>query len=79
MKKVFILSSCDAWHSYSSFRTIGAFSDLETLVRYLKKYDKVSEYDIEQICSIGQTQGRKMNYIVETLDVNPIIMSANNH
>ena len=65
------MSSCDAWHSYSSFRTIGAFSTLKMLVCYLKKFDKLSEYDIECISDIGQTQGRKINYIVEMLDINP--------
>jgi hypothetical protein len=71
MKKVFLLSSCDAWHSHSSFRTVGVFSTLKILVGYLKKYDKLSKYDIIQILAIGQTQGRKVNYCVETLDVNP--------
>jgi len=71
MKKVFILSSCDSWHSHSSFRTVGAFSTLKMLVGYLKKYDNIAEQDMVQIIAIGQTQGRKVNYCVETLDVNP--------
>ena len=71
MKKVFVLSSCDSWHSYSSFRTVGAFSTLKILVGYLKKYDKLTEQDIVQIIAIGQTQGRDVNYCVETLSVNP--------
>jgi hypothetical protein len=71
MKTVFILSSCDAWHSYSSFRTIGVFSTLKIVVRYLKKYDKLTGQDILQIISMGQTQGRKINYYVEKLNVNP--------
>jgi len=71
VKEIYILSSCDAWHSYDSFRTVGAFSMLKMLIRYLKKYDKLTEQDIEQIISIGQTQGRKVNYCVERLHVNP--------
>jgi hypothetical protein len=71
MKTVLILSSCDAWHSYGSFRTIGIFSNIKTLVGYLKKYDKLSEWDIEQITTIGQTQCRKVNYCVEKQNVNP--------
>ena len=71
MKTVFLLSSCDAWHSYSSFRTIGVFSTLKLLVRYLKRYDKLTEQDIFQILSIGQTQGRNVNYFTERLNVNP--------
>jgi hypothetical protein len=71
MKTVFILSSCDAWHSHSSFRTIGVFSTLKILIGYLKKYDKLTEQDILQIISIGQTQGRKVNYFAERLHVNP--------
>jgi len=71
MKTVFLLSSCDAWHSYSSFRTIGVFSTFKLLVRYLKKYDKLTEQDIFHIISIGQTQGRNVNYYTERLNVNP--------
>ena len=71
MKTVFILSRCDSWHSYNSMRTIGVFSTLKLLIRYLKKYDDVSEHDIFQIISIGQTQGRKVNYYVEMHNVNP--------
>jgi len=71
MKTVFILSSCDAWHSRSSFRTVGTFSNIKTLVGYLKKYDKLSQCDIQQISTIGQTQCRDVNYCVEMLNVNP--------
>jgi hypothetical protein len=71
MKKVFILSSCDSWHSCDSFRSIGAFSTLKMLIGYLKRYDQLSEHDLVQIIAIGQTQGRNVNYFVETLDVNP--------
>jgi hypothetical protein len=70
MKTVFILSTCDAWHTYSSFRTVGAFSTLKALVRYLKKYDKITEWDIEMLSTIGQTQCRNVNYFIESLDVN---------
>ena len=71
MNTVFILSSCDAWHSYSSIRTIGVFSNIHALVEYLKEYDKLTEWDMEQICSIGQTQGRSVNYIAEFHYINP--------
>ena len=71
MNTVLLLSSCDAWHSYQSFRTIGVFSTIKTLVRYLKKYDKLSRQDIEQLSSIGQTQGRQVNYFVEELEFKP--------
>jgi len=79
MKTVFILSSCDAWHSYSSFRTVGVFSTIRTLVGYLKKYDKLTEWDIEQIISIGQTQGRSVNYIAEMHDINPKFQVENHN
>jgi hypothetical protein len=71
MKKVFLLYSCDSWHSCDSFRTVGVFSTLKILVRFLKKYDRLTEQDIVQIIAIGQTQGRQVNYSVETLDVHP--------
>ena len=71
MKEVFLLSSCDAWLSHSSMRTIGVFSTLKLLIRYLKRYDTLSEQDILQIISILQTQGRGVNYCVERLKINP--------
>jgi len=70
-KDVLLLSSCDAWHSRDSFRTIGIFSTFNTLFRYLKKYDKLTECDIFKIIAIGQTQGREVNYCVERFNVNP--------
>ena len=71
MEKVLLLSSCDAWHSYSSFRTTGIFSDMKKLIAYLKKKDKLSTQDINQLSTIRQTQGKQVNYIVEELKVNP--------
>ena len=71
MKEVFLLSSCDAWLSHSSMRTIGVFSTLKLLIRYLKQYDKLTEEDFIQILSIGQTQGRSVNYCAERFTVNP--------
>ena len=71
MKTVLLLSGCDAWHNYCSFRTIGIFSNMKTLVRYLKKYDKLSRQDMKQLSTIGQTQGRRENFFIEELTVNP--------
>jgi len=71
MKTVFLLSSCDAWHSRSSYQPIGVFSTLKLLIRYLKRYDKLTEEDFIQILSIGQTQGRNVNYCAERFTVNP--------
>ena len=69
MKTVLVLSSCDAWHSHGSLRKVGIFSTMKALVSYLKKNDKLSDWDYGQLCSIGQTQCRDMNYCVEKLDV----------
>jgi len=72
MKAVLLLSSCDAWLSYSSFRTIGVFSNFKKMVKYLKKYDNnLSEWDIEMLSTIEQTQCRNENYCIEKLNVNP--------
>ena len=69
MKTVFVLSSCDAWHSYSSFRTIGIFSTMKKLLKYLKKCHKLKNWEIEQISTIGQTQGRHENFFVEEMKI----------
>ena len=70
MKTVFLLSSCDEWHSYSSIRLIGLFAEMSMLIDYLKKNDNLSHQEIEQLCTIRQTQGRHVNYIIEELKVN---------
>jgi len=44
---------------------------MKTLVRYLKKYDKLSRQDMKQLSTIGQTQGRRENFYIEELTVNP--------
>jgi hypothetical protein len=69
MKTVFILSNCDAWHSRSSFCTIGIFSTMKAIVKYLKRHDKLSGWNFEQLASIGQTQCREVNYCIETVIV----------
>jgi len=71
MKTVLLLSSCDAWHSYQSFRIVGVFSTMQTLVQYLKKYDSLSRQDMEQLSTIRQTQGSQINYFVEEMEINP--------
>jgi hypothetical protein len=71
MRKVFLLSSCDTWHSNISFNAIGVFSSLKTLICYLKKHVQLSEDDIYLLSTIHQTQGRDINYYIEEMTVNP--------
>ena len=71
MKKLLLLLSCDASHSISSFRSIGIFSNMNTLINFLIKYDNLTSQNIGDLYSIKQTQGRVENYFVKEFLLNP--------
>lgn len=73
-QKVIILYSTDAWHSHSSEEMLGIFSDRGKLNEYLQKLSKdvgLTDYDMELLQSINQTQGREANYRISTEKINP--------
>ena len=74
MKKVILLYSCDAWHSWDSHRLMGVFTSRRKLrgyLRVLKRKKKLTEEDLFNLKNLLQTQGKKRNYRIEENEVNP--------
>lgn len=72
--EIYILFSADAWHSHSSEEMLGVFSDRGKLNEYLLKLSKdvgLTDYDMELLQSINQTQGCETNYRISTEKINP--------
>ncbi len=81
MKSVFVLYTCDNWHSRSSMSCIGVFTSFEILLKELKKNSKktsgkkLSEDDERNLRMINQTQGHKEDYeyFIEVMELNAIV------
>lgn len=75
MKKVFILFTCDAWHTNESRRILTVGTSLEFCHRIAKQHaeeenDPLSEEDLNHLKSTNQTQGLDENYLIEEFSVN---------
>ena len=71
---VIMLYSTDAWHTHNSRELVGVFSNQDELNKYLskmKRAGKVSDEDMAMLINYNQTQGRDINYLVETEKINP--------
>ena len=69
-----MLCECDTWLSKDSKRIIGVFSDMFRLEEYLRNMLRggiIEEADIVQLRQHNQTQGREVNYLIETKELNP--------
>ncbi|GAB6013321.1 hypothetical protein [Viscerimonas tarda] len=74
MEKVHLLYSCNAWHSWDSFRLQGVFTGKEPLDAYLsdmKKEELLTDENMEQLRLYRQTQDRERNYVIEEQETNP--------
>lgn len=75
METIYVLFETDAWHSKLSRRFLGIFTDEITLVNTLEssldaEYN-LSECDRNMLLNSHQTQGRDVNYLIESCNVNP--------
>lgn len=69
MSEVYLLNSCDAWHTYTSMELLGAFStrnNLDEFLQAMKCAKKLSQDDYDELIETGQTFGLDTNYIVLT-------------
>ncbi|KAA6302836.1 MAG: hypothetical protein EZS26_001006 [Candidatus Ordinivivax streblomastigis] len=74
MSKAKILFSCNAWHTNTSKKLAGVFTNDRALKRYLidmKGDGLLNDADIEMIQMYQQTQGRTLNYLIEEHLLNP--------
>ncbi len=72
---IYILYTCDAWHSHSSMTAIGTFSSLEMAAEFLrrnKRKFKLKTEEIEEFEMFQQTQGREENYHCERVSLDPL-------
>ncbi len=72
---IYILYTCDAWHSEVSMSAIGTFSSLEMAVEFLrrnKRKFKLKTEEIEEFEMFQQTQGREENYHCERVPLDPL-------
>ena len=83
MKALFILWTCDAWHTHSSKRFAGVFETHELAQKNAKndtkkssegKLSKDDEFHLSNLPGgISQTQGRSENYIIEEVELNKLV------
>jgi len=70
--EIYLLYSCDAWHTYSSMKLLGVFDNMNTMAEnYLTSLLSVEE--VAEILENSQTQGRETNYIILTEPLNPTL------
>jgi hypothetical protein len=78
MKKVYLLYTCDIWHSNDSKSLLGVFTQVlsaETFALINAQEGEEGELTHEhckQLCDKAQTNGREENYIIETEELNPL-------
>ena len=70
MKKVFLLYSTDFWHSCNSKQLEGIFTTFNKAISTAKEMGFLKDEDVDSLLRIKQTQGRKMNFMIEEHDVN---------
>lgn len=79
MKKIYLLFSCDAWHTYTSKGLLGVFENRHFLITALEKHlkqnklDEIDQDDKYNLSHINQTQNRADNYTIESQELNKIM------
>lgn len=71
---IYLLYTCDAWHSNSSRQLIAPFSSKESVYSYLEKNKKkyrLSDWDMDFFKDHGQTQHQGVNLIMDTYEIDP--------
>lgn len=72
--EVILFYSSNAWHNYGSMDLEAVFTDQKAYARYLqdmRKDGQLSAGDIRQLEEINRTQGRELNYMMVTEELNP--------
>lgn len=71
---IYLLYTCDAWHTNDSRQLIAPFSSLESVYKYLersrKKY-RLSDWDMDFFKDHGQTQRQGENLMMDTYEIDP--------
>lgn len=70
MREVYVVSTCDEWHSNASKLTIGVYEYASDAIDDLAIKYKLSEDNQELLGSCGQTQGLEQNFIIDRFVLN---------
>lgn len=71
-KEIFILFSCDNWHTHDSKRLIGVFENKTLIATFIRKnFKQVGQAHIEALMENNQTYGIEPNFLIETEKLNP--------
>lgn len=77
-KFAFSVGCGDAWLSYSSITPIAITTTrkkaIELVVQHAEKNDiKITDFDIQCLEDIGQTQGKETNYIIDLIELDTLL------
>lgn len=77
-KFVFSVGCGDAWLSYSSITPIAMTTTREKAIELIAQHAKdneieLSDYDLYNLRTIGQTQGKETNYIIDLIELDTLL------
>lgn len=77
-KFAFSVGCGDAWLSYSSITPIAIATTrkkaIELVVQHADKNDiEITDFDIQCLEDIGQTQGKETNYIIDLIELDTLL------
>ena len=77
-KFIFSVGCGDAWLSYSSITPIAMATTrekaIELVVQHAEKNDvEITDFDIQCLEDIGQTQGKETNYIIDLIELDTLL------
>lgn len=77
-KFVFSVGCGDAWLSYSSITPIAMTTTkkkaIELIIQHAENNEiKLSDYDLDNLIEVGQTQGKETNYIIDLIELDTLL------
>lgn len=77
-KFVFSVGCGDAWLSHSSITPIAITTTREKAIELIvqdaeKNEIELTDYDLDNLLEIGQTQGKESNYIIDLIELDTLL------
>jgi hypothetical protein len=70
MKTIFVVYTCDAWHTHASKRIFGVFTTKNKAILAIKKTAKFYPRLVPDLAANNQTQGLEENFIIDETTLN---------
>jgi hypothetical protein len=75
---VFTVGCGDAWLSHSSITPIAITTTREKAIELIvqdaeKNEIELTDYDLDNLLEIGQTQGKESNYIIDLIELDTLL------